>query len=228
MRIARVAGGVLGLLAGYSTFVAASAQAVVLPTPDGFQPCSPADPVAATEAHVATKIGAEFLSCFRTSEAGAGPSEADTTRPQGYALAIALPGKAYKGQDLDALLSKVKEQWRNFDPLSAAYKETYTARLNALIRGARGSNVPAAASIKPVLVAIVTPSKNYYVVTSIRSYVWRTGRGDVEMTKVNSDAVVLRGSRLIRLTVQRKLSGAGDVEQVQTQIGNWAKAIARS
>ena len=228
MKLTFLAGMALSLLTWCATSGGTSAASLTLPTPEGLQPCSPADPVAITEARVATKIGAEFLSCFQSIRVGTAPIDAVAKQPVEYAFALALPGQSYTGSDLAALLSKVKEQWRGFDPLSTEYKEAYVARLNALERDARSPNMPVTVSVKPVLVEIDKPNKNYYVVTSIRSYVLQADSRQISMIKVNSDAIVLLGSRLIRLTVQRTFSNRADIAQVQSQIDNWARVIARS
>jgi hypothetical protein len=65
-------------------------------------------------------------------------------------------------------------------------------------------------------------------VVSIRSYVLDASGEQVSLTKVNASADVLRGSRLVRLTVQRVLTDSSDVAQVQSEIAEWATAVSSS
>jgi hypothetical protein len=119
---------------------------------------------------------------------------------------MALRDRDYKVADLDNLLSTVKQQWKDFDPLSKEFKDSYTARLNALIKSSGSAAAPDVVSVKPVLVSIERGRSDYYTVTSIRTYVVDLNGRRVTSTKVNSDGVALRGSQLVRLTIQRTLS----------------------
>jgi hypothetical protein len=185
--------------------------------------------VADAEARVAAKLGGEFLGCFQSEQKLVAQSAAKVAlMPVEYAFAIAVEGRGYTPADLDKLLSTVKEKWKGFDPLSKEYKETYTARLNDLIKGNGSTLSPTLISVKPVLVSIDQADSKYYCVTSIRTYVIELKGKQVTSTKVNSDAVVLRNSQLIRLTIQRVLSNPADVAQVQGEIADWAQATAQS
>jgi hypothetical protein len=198
------------------------------PTPEGLRPCAPGDPVATIEARVASKLGGEFLNCFQSGRRIATPSAAKRVwMPVEYAFAIALQGQSYTLADLDNLLSKVKDQWSGFDPLSKQFKDNYTAKLNELLRCSGLNKRATIDSVKPVLVAIAPIHDKFYVVTSIRIYAFRSNGVNVETKKVNADAVVLRGSRLIRLTIQRTLSEPTDVTEVQAEIDKWAKMVAQ-
>jgi len=191
------------------------------------RPCAPGDLVATAEAGVATKLGGEFLGCFQ-SAIGVQSAAKAAQMPVEYAFAIALRSRVYTLGDLDNFLSKVKDQWKNFDPLSKDFKESYTNRLNNLIKENGPSPYPNIVSIKPILVSIERLDDIYYMVTSIRTYVLESNGKHVRLTKVNSDAVVLRNSQLIRLTIQRTLSDPADVAQVQGEIGDWARAVAKN
>lgn len=220
---------ILGVLAWGSALAATPAESGRLSTPDGFKPCAGGDPVATVEARVAAKLGGEFLGCFQSERRIAAPSAAKAApMTVEYAFAIALQGRGYTLADLDSLLSTVKNQWKDFDPLSKQFKETYTARLNELIE-ANGSTPPSTIdSVKPVLVSIDRADPSYYSVTSIRTYVVNSNGGQVTLTKVNSDAVALRSSQLIRLTIQRTLTDPADVAEVEGEIADWARATAQS
>jgi hypothetical protein len=75
-----------------------------------------------------------------------------------------------------------------------------------------------------VLVSIERLDAKSYSVVSIRSYVFNASSGQTRTTKVNADAVVLRGSDLIRLTMQRVLSKPADVDQLRGEISQRARA----
>lgn len=220
---------ILGLLAWMPVCANASTGSSGLPIPGNLKPCAPGSPVASVEGHVAAKLGGEFLGCFQSEQEITAPSATKGVRmPVEYAFAIAVQGGGYTPADLDKLLSTVKEQWNGFNPLSKEYKETYTARLNELIKGSGLVVSPTFIAIKPELVSIDRTDSNYYSVTSIRTYVLELNGERGTLTKVNSDAVVLQNSQLIRLTIQRALSNPADVADVQGQIVDWARAIAQS
>ena len=211
-----------------SLLVATPSIAGSFPTPEGLEPCAPGDPVAATEAQVAPKLGGQFLNCFQSNRNIGAPSAArQTLLPVEYAFAIALHGQTYTLTDLQKLLAKVKEQWRGFSPLSKEFKDTYISKLNALVKSNGSRDGTAVKSIKPVLIEISPIHNNRYIVTSIRTYVFDSNGGTVQVKKVNADAVVLRGSQLIRLTVQKTFSSPADVAEVRVEIDNWAKMVAQ-
>lgn len=149
--------------------------------------------------------------------------------PAEYGFAIRFPGD-YSSADVDAMLAKVKEQWEGFEPLSKEFREDYTARLNNLIKQsdpAVASSV-SVSSVKPVLASIDRLDAGSYSVVSVRSYALDVNGERVTQTKVNADAVVLRGASLIRLTIQRALHEPADVERLRSEVGLWARAIETS
>jgi hypothetical protein len=79
-----------------------------------------------------------------------------------------------------------------------------------------------------VLVSIGKTGPKSFSVVSIRSYVLDASGEQVSLTKVNASADALRGSRLVRLTVQRVLTDSSDVAQVQSEIAEWATAVSSS
>lgn len=212
-----------------SLLMATPSIAVSFPTPEGLRPCAPGDPVAATGAQVATKLGGEFLNCFQSNRSIAPPGAAKRVlMPVEYAFAIALQGQSYTLSDLQNLFAKVNEQWRGFNPLSKKFKDTHISKLNALLKSNESSDRPTVVSVKPVLIEIGLIHDRFFVVTSIRTYIFESNGGYVEEKKVNADAVVLLGSQLIRLTIQRTLNAPTDVTEVQAKIENWAKMVAQS
>jgi hypothetical protein len=217
-----------GLLAWGTACADAPNGSSGFPAPGGFKPCAPDSPLAIAEARIATKLGGEFLGCFQSERETMAPSSAKAApTPVEYAFAIALQGGGHTPADLDNLLSTVKHQWKDFDPLSKEFKETYTARVNELIKGSGLTPSPTMVSEKPVLVSIDRAGDSYYSVTSLRTYTVELNGERVMVTKVNSGAVALRGSQLIRLTIQRTLSDPTDVTQVQGEITDWARATAQ-
>jgi hypothetical protein len=200
------------------------AESGSLAAPKGLSQCAPSDPVAALETRVAISIGGQLLSCFQSGKRGEAPgaTEPAPVSPE-YAFAIRLAGDAYTSADLDKLLSTVTAQWKDFQPLSTEFHDNYIARLNELIKGA-GETSATISSIKPVLVSIDRLDAKSYSVVSIRSYVFNGSGEQISTTKVNADAVVLRGRELIRLTMQRMLTDVSDVPQLQAEISEWAHA----
>jgi hypothetical protein len=218
----------LGLLAWRPACADAPNGPREFPAPEGFKPCAPGNPLASAEAGVATKLGGEFLGCFQSERETTRPTAAKAApMPVEYAFAIALQGGGHTPADLDNLLTTTRRQWKDFDPLSKEFKETYTARVNELIKGSGLLPSVTMVSVKPVLISIDRSVDNYYSVTSLRTYAVQVNGEPVALTRVNSDAVALQNSRLIRLTIQRTLSDPADVAQVQGEIDDWARAIAQ-
>ena len=124
----------------------------------------------------------------------------------------------------DKLLATGIEQWKGFEPLSKDW-ENYTVRVNELIKSV-GMTAASVSSEKPVLVSIGRIGTNSFSVVSIRHYVFEASGEQVIQTKVSGSADVLRGSRLVRLTVQRMLTEPSDVAQVQSEIAEWANAVS--
>ncbi len=216
---------VTGLLfLSHSLQNAARAESENLAAPKGLIPCASNDPVNASGPRIAASVNGQFLSCFQSEEKTDVLGAPDVAPvPVEYAFAISLASEVYTTTDLDKLLTTVTAQWKGFQPLSTEFHDNYIARINALINS--GHETPVAiASIKPVLISIDRLDVNSYSVVSIRSYVFNVNGTQVSMTKVNADAVVLRGRRFIRLTMQRMLTNASDVTRLQTEISEWARA----
>lgn len=154
------------------------------------------------------------------TKAGPGPFD--------YAIANGIQGEGHIPADLDKLLTTVRAEWKGFDPLSNEFKVSYTARLNEVIKSHGSIVLPTVVSIRPVLVSIDRADDNYYTVTSIRTYVSELNGEHFTSTKVESAAVVLSNSKLIRLTIVRPLRYPADVPQVQGEMDDWARATAQN
>jgi len=218
----------LGLLAGSATSSNASSAPSPLPAPEGLSPCPPGDPAALAVSGVAAKLGGEILGCFLSGRKLMPPDAtkagADSVE---NAFAIALRGEIYTIADLDKLLSHVKDQWKEFKPLDGSLKGSYISELNKILTENSSLPTPGVVSIKPILVSIDRPSDKYYRVTSIRTYNLEANGERIKLTKINVDAVVLQRSHLIRLTIQRTLNVPADVMEIQSEMANWARAIAQ-
>jgi hypothetical protein len=215
----------LGSLAPGSPHAYAQASSNGLPAPKGLSSCAPSDPLAVVEASAAAKFGGAFLGCFKSERT---IMVQGATRPVlvpfEFAIAIDFPGP-FTLADLDKLLSRGIEQWKDFEQLSKE-SENYTVRLNELIKGAGTSSAASVSSVKPVLVSIGRIGPKSFAVVSIRSYVLDTSGEQASLTKVNASADVLRGPKLVRLSVQRVLTDPSDVAQVQSEIAEWATAVS--
>jgi hypothetical protein len=213
----------LGLLASGPPHTYAQATSSGLPTPKGLSSCAPSDPLAVVEARAAARLGGEFLGCFRSEKTVMVQGATKPVPvPFEFAFAIDFPGP-YTSADLDKLLTKGIEQWKDFEQLGTE-RENYTDRVNELIKGAGA--MATVSSVKPVLVSIGRMGAKSFSVVSIRSYVLDASGEQVSLTKVNASADVLRGSGLVRLTIQRVLTDPSDVAQVQGEIAEWAQATA--
>jgi hypothetical protein len=202
----------------------AESDIVRLPIPTGLVPCDVGDPVANVVRNAAASTGAEELGCFRSKETTRiqGPG-GKASVPRERAFASRMPGGPYSSADLDSLLSKVRGQWKNFDPLSKAHREDYVARINALVQASTGER-DSVTSIKPLLVSIQPLNSRAYVVVSIRRYAGQK----LNSTKVDGLAMALQDGRLLRLEIQRELTASTDVDDVRSQIGAWASAATSS
>jgi len=197
--------------------------------------CAPSDALAVRGVRAAAKSGGELVGCFKSEKkiwmGGL------TTVPFEAATAVDLPGP-YTLADLEKLLATGVEQWKGYESLNKE-SENYTVRLNELIKGA-GPSFFKPSFFKPMLVSIGRIGAKSFSVVSIRSYVFDTNNliwlnaaklpfmnsGQVIVRKVNASADVLRGSRLVRLDMQRVLTDPSDVAQVQSEIAEWANAVS--
>ena len=210
----------------YLSFVSSASASETIPAPEGLKPCSPGDPVLSVEARVATRLGGDLLGCFRSDPIVAAEPAPRVSTPTEYAFAIAVHDRDYTVADLQQLLSKVKQQWRDFEPLQGSLSDEYLLKLYDLIREQRDADNTSVKSVRPVLVKIDGEHSGYYIVTSIRTYVVEADGMSVKATKVNADAVVIRNSGLVRLTIQRTLTDPADVARAQADIDRWARSIA--
>lgn len=172
-------------------------------------------------------MGGELLGCFQTG--GSPAPSASGESPAGlsnYAIAISLPGRDRGPADLEKMLATVRQQWQNFDPASDDFK-TYTARLNAFI--ARNGNEVGdeIASIKPLLVNIKYQTGQFYLVTSLRTYLLNLNGRKIASEKIDASAMVLRSGQMIRLAMMRAPVTGDAVAQAQDAIEQWARAVAQ-
>jgi hypothetical protein len=216
------------LLASLAVWAAGLSVSGGFPAPQGLQPCPPGDPLSALETSIAAKLGGAYLGCFRSPPTAPLPGVAAPMMSGEQAFAISLPGRDRGPADLANLLATVRQQWKDFDPLSKEFKDSYVARLNGLIKENGSSSLQSVVSIHPILVSIDEGDGRYYTVTTIRTYVVESDGRQITLTKVNADAVALQGSQLVRLTIQRVLRDPGDVAQVKGEIAGWAQATTTS
>jgi len=211
-----------------SAVTSAQTGAVKVPEPKGLSACKNDDPVASAEKRIAPSAGAQFIACFASNEKVdvQGPS-GTVSLPVEHAVALSVSGGPYTRPALDSLLSQVREQWKSFEPLSKDH-ENYVARLNALINGggpdAQGDSID---SIKPVLVSIDRLDEQSYGVVSIREYEITVDGKQVRSIEADAGALVLQGTRLVRLEIIRQLRAPSDVDEVRTQIAAWAHAVKK-
>jgi hypothetical protein len=137
---------------------------------------------------------------------------------------MSVTGGPYGRENLDAFLSKVRDEWKNFDPLGKRH-EDYIAQLNALIKDTNSQAIPLD-SIKPALVSIERIDDQSYVVVSIREYAMTVSGEQVKSIKANAAAVVLQGTRLVRLDINREVRVPSDVEDVSKQMAAWCRTVA--
>lgn len=198
-----------------------------LPAPAGLAACASDDLVAPIEKRLASRLGAKFVGCFKSEETttllGDGGKH---PVPVEYAIAVRILGGPFSPANLDVLLSRVREQWKNFKPLSKEHGE-YVARLNSMIQNVDSKpHATPVASIKPVLISIDRLSPEAYVVLSVRHYAAAGDAGTIISTKADGTAMVLQGTRLMQLEIVHELRDPSDVDAVRQQIVAWAQEIA--
>ena len=193
--------------------------------PSGFKACAPSDPVVTVESRLAARLGGDFLGCFRSDPVDATNPVPPTSMASEYAFALAIHDREYSTADLHDLLSKVEQQWKGFEPVDGNLSDAYVSKLNGLIDEQRKDGGAGVQSVRPILVKIDHDHSNYYTVTSIRTYVVAANAARITATRVNADAVVLRDSRLLRLTIQRTLTGPADIARAEADIDRWAESI---
>jgi len=200
---------------------------VVLPWPRGLVPCKDETPIVSAEKSIAVSFRADYLACFTSNEmASVQRSSRTISIPSEYAVAVSIVGGPYDRETLDAFLSRVREQWKNFDPLGQGHAD-YIARLNTLITDLNSQVVPIE-SIKPVLVSIDCIDDHSYVVVSIREYAMTVDGEQVKFIKANAVGMVLQGTRLVRLDINREFRTPSDVEDVSNQMVAWSRAVGNA
>jgi hypothetical protein len=153
-------------------------------------------------------------------------SSRELSLPLEHAFAMSLPGGPYAEKNLDPLPSKVREQWKTFNPIGNDHAE-YIASINALLKDLQPSGVPASIdSVKPVLVSIERMNSLSYSVISIRQYVISVNGEQFKSIKANGSAMVLRDTQLVRVDILRELHTPLDVDAVRGEIAAWSAAIA--
>jgi hypothetical protein len=199
------------------------------------------------KSRTAARSGGELVGCFK-SEKMISVGASTVPRPFELATAIDLPG-SYTSADLEQWRARDIEKWKGFELLSRE-SENYTALLNDLIkRTGPVYFLKFLSSYKPVLVSIGQLDAKSFSVVAIRSYVsdsvlgvrrlipatrlaFATSRWinnlsqQVILTMVDGSAWVLRGSRVVRLDIQRALADPSDVDQVQNDIAEWVRAVS--
>lgn len=176
---------------------------------------------------IAPSIGAEYVACFASDEKIALHGTSKTLSvPIEHAVAMSVLGGPYSQEDLGTLLSKVRAQWKNFEPMSKEH-ENYLARLNSIISGPN-TRQASIESVKPILVSIDRMDNQSYVVISIRDYSIAVDGERVRSIKANAAAMVLQGTRLVRLEMSRELRAPSDVEDLRTQITAWSHKVAKA
>jgi len=196
-----------------------------IPVPRGLMICKDDDPIVSLETRVAGWLGAKYLACFTSDEEVTlhGSSKAFTV-PLEHAIAIGFIGGAFSPVDLDASLSKERQQWNVVDPVGEK-RNDYQARVNLLLKDTN-SHPAAIQSVKPMLVSIDRLDERVFVIVSIREYSITKDGDSVRSIKATAAAHVLQGTRLVRLEIVRELRTPSDIEDIRMEIAAWSRATS--
>jgi len=132
-----------------------------------------------------------------------------------------MSGGPFGREDLDELLSKVRDAWKNFNPLSRRH-EDYVAQLNSLLGGTMAGSIE---SVRPLLVSIDRLDDRSYAVLTIRQTAISVAGEPVRSVKVTGTAMVLQGTSLVRLEMIREMRTPSDVDEVRAQIVAWSRTV---
>jgi hypothetical protein len=201
-----------------------------LPPPRGLAACAQPGPVAADMQHMAAALHGQPLGCFQSGETAELRGTKKTySVPVAYAFAVEMKSRRFTQQDLSKLMSAVTEQWKNSDRLSQDTRADYDRRLDELIAPAVPRTPKPEARPKPsVLVSIEQPDENFQTIVVIVRRQMSFDGEFFDTTRLDAAAVVLKGERLIRLSLVRDLRSKGDVGAIREEIADWAAAVAAS
>jgi hypothetical protein len=204
--------------------------ALAMPVPGSLGACTAASSVAAEMEQMAARLHGRALGCFQSKDAMELRGTKQTHRlPMEYGFAVEMANRRFSQQDLDNLMSGVRDEWKNSDSLSRATRPDYERRINELIEPeAPGVPRPAAPPKPPVLVSIEQPDDGFQTIVRIlRGQVSFDGEF-FDTTRLDASAVVLKDAKLIRLSLLRELRSKSDVSAIRQEIVDWAAAVAAS
>jgi hypothetical protein len=202
-----------------------------LPVPRGLNPCTADGASASGMERMASALGGLPLGCFQSREtAELHGSKKNDAAPVEYAFAVEMKGGPYAALDVDILMADVTAGWKGAKPLSEATRADYERRLDGLIEKAppNGTPKPADSVNPPVLVSIEKLDAGTFAIVAVRQRQVPLSGEFFNVTQVDAAAVVLRRSKLVRLSIARELRAKADVEAAREEIADWASAVAAS
>lgn len=80
---------------------------------------------------------------------------------------------------------------------------------------------------EPILVSMKRISPSAYIVVDIRRQNFALAKDAINSVQVVGDALVFKGGRIIRLTIERELRSNADVRALSSAINSWADKVRR-
>jgi hypothetical protein len=202
-----------------------------LPVPRGLNTCTAEGASASGMQRMASALGGVPLGCFQSRDtAELHGSKKTYAVPVEYAFAVEMKGGPYAALDVNILMADVTDGWKGAKPLSQDTRADYERRLDGLIEKAppNGTAKPADSVNPPVLVSIEQLDAGSFAVVAVRQGPVPLNGEFFTATKVDAAAVVLRQTKLVRLSIARELRSTADVEAAREEIADWASAVAAS
>ena len=218
------------VLAAAPPAMASSIQSAAVPAPRGLHQCPPQSRLSTGLARMASRYGAESY-CFVSGHLVHLKSKLKTLDVPiefGFAYIFGSRGQtSFTTADLDALYSKAKKQWSAVSKTWPHEKSDYENEVNRLLKNddAEKGNALKATIPRPVLVSMKRISPSAYVVVNIRRQHFSMNKDAINSVQVVGDALVLKGGKLIRLTIERELRTSTDVRKLTSAIDSWTDKV---
>lgn len=218
------------VIASAPSAMASSIKSAAVPAPRGLHHCPPQSRLSTVLARVASRYGAESY-CFVSGHLVHVKSKLKTLDVPieiGFAYIFGSQGQTpFTTANLDALYSKVKKQWAVVSKTWPHEKLDYEKEVNSLLKndGAEKTNGLKTTIPRPVLVSMKRISPNAYVVVNIRRQHFSMKKDTINSVQVVGDALVLKGGKLIRLTIERELRTSTDVSKLTSAIDSWTDKV---
>ena len=205
---------------------------LTVPPPRGLHQCPPDSRLSMALARIADRYGSDS-DCFvsnRRVHMKTTIKTLDVPIEFGFVYIFKGDGRApFTVTDLNALFLKAKKQWSAVSKTWPHEKKAYEKEVQGFLKDsdAEKGNALKTKIPEPILVSMKRISPSAYIVVDIRRQHFALAKDTINSVQVVGDALVLKGGRLIRLTIERELRSSLDVRTLSSAIKSWADKVRR-